>query len=159
VEERGSLRLAGTLCFHVAEAAEIEHSRGPTSGTSRQHRACRYTASRGIFARNRHWSRDNHSRRPADSTCEAGDCRPVMDGIARRFGLGASEHRDEVSEASIPACQGHPETSVRWRLLAAPHEYANYRFSRLCNPSRQQSNGRLSFSSGPMGPGGDDKWP
>ena len=27
-----------------------------------------------------------------------------MDGIERRFNLGASEHRDEVSEASITAC-------------------------------------------------------
>ena len=36
--------------------------------------------------------------------CEAGDSRPVMDGIERRFDLGASEHRDEVSEASITAC-------------------------------------------------------
>ena len=28
-----------------------------------------------------------------------------MDGIERRFNLGTSEHRDEVSEASITACR------------------------------------------------------
>lgn len=94
---------------------------------------------------------NKHPCGPADSACAAEDSRPVMDGMARRFGLGASEHRDEVSGASITACQVHPETSVRWRLLGAPHEYANYRSSRLCNARRQQSNGRLFFSSGPTG--------
>jgi hypothetical protein len=103
-EERGSIRLAGTFCLDVAEAAEIEHSRGPTSGPSRKHRTCGYTPSHGIFTRNRHWSGDHHSRGPADSACETGNSRPVMDGIARRFGLGASEHRDEVSGESITAC-------------------------------------------------------
>jgi hypothetical protein len=104
VEERGSIRLAGTFCLDVAEAAEIERCRGPTSGPSRKHRTCGYTPSHRILTRNWHWSRDNHPRGPEDSACEAGDCRPVKDGIERRFGLGASEHRNEVSWASVTAC-------------------------------------------------------
>ena len=82
---------AGTLCFHVAEAAEVEYSRGPTSGPSSKHRSCRYRPSYSILKHNRHGSRDKHPRGPADSACEAGDSRPEMDGIERRFGLGASE--------------------------------------------------------------------
>ena len=59
VEERGSLRLAGTLYFHVEEAAEVENSRGTTSGPSSKHRACRYKPSYGILKHNRHGSRTN----------------------------------------------------------------------------------------------------